>query len=103
MQISIKDELDKVKVNRIEKGWYYNEIADNVIDNTIPHTTVKCGDNPADLTPNDVAIDQAKPFYIRMPFRDNYIIQRLRLNNIQFRNVRINVKTFAAANTKSLR
>ena len=103
MQISIKDELDIVKVTRIEKSWYYNEIADNVIDNAIPHTTVKCGDNPADLTPNDDAIDQSKPYYLRMPFRDNYIIQRLRLNDIQYRNVKINIKTFASPNTKSIR
>lgn len=103
MQLSIKDQISEVKVNRIEKSWYYNEIADNVIDNTIPHTAVVCGDNPADLTPNDVAIDQAKPYYIRMPFRDNYVVQRLRLNNIQFRNTRINVKTFAEVNTKSVR
>jgi len=102
MYLSIKEELNKVRVTRIEKSWFYNEFVDNVIDNTIPHTTSECID-PIDEQPNIVAIDATKPYYNRMYFRDSYITQRLILDSVQYNNVRFVVKVFASTITKSLR
>ena len=102
MGLSIKEELDKVRVTRIEKSWFYNEFVDNVIDNTIPHNLSSCID-PVDQEPNIQAIDSSKPFYNRMHFRDSYVTQRLILDNVQYNNVRFVVKVFATTITKSLR